>query len=275
MTANTTHTGKVSEASDKSEESEDTRTLKEKILSELKFLVGLFIFLIFFWTTIFGHYKIPSESMQPTLEVGDHLYVSKFAYGYSKHSLPLALHNLPLPEGRIFSRLPKRGDVAVFRHPYQKIVMIKRVVGLPGDTVRVNNGRLYINDQIIDRIPIDQREYYTFEKRYDVDVTVYEEQFSEESEPHIIYERSDGESYDRTEKFIVPADTVFFMGDNRDGSADSRAEVRPSNPEISGPGFVHKDYLIGRADLIMFSLYKCRQPENYHCAKKRFFSKIK
>jgi len=265
------------EISDDIQEDDVPLTLKQKILSELKFIIGLIAFLIVFWTTIFGHYKIPSESMQPTLEVGDHLYVSKFAYGYSKHSLPLGLHNLPfLPDGRIFSGLPERGDVVVFRHPHQKIVMIKRVVGLPGDTVQVRNGRLFINGKVIDRKPVDQRAYETYKDRKGVLVDVYEEQFAEESEPHLIYERYDNKQTfaDNSKKFSVPADHVFFMGDNRDGSSDSRKPVNLKEREPS-PGFVHMDYVIGRADLIMFSLYKCQQPENYHCASKRFFTWIK
>ncbi len=267
---------------------EASKTLAEKIKAEIPFVIKLVAFLLVFWTTIFGHYKIPSESMQPTLEVGDHLYVSKFPYGFSKHSLPIGLHHLPLPEGRIFSKLPQRGDVVVFRHPYQRIVMIKRVIGLPGDTIRMSNGRLYVNDKVIDRKPIEQRRYVTYAKeqedRRDVIVRSYEEQFDEEETPHIIYERRDNGLFDNTQKYTVPADSVFFMGDNRDGSADSRAPYGHDKFKIedgkkvitSGPGFVHKDYLIGRADLIMFSRYKCMKKEpGYHCGKKRFFSKIK
>jgi len=267
---------------------EAPKTLKEKAIAEIPFLIKLVAFLLVFWTAIFGHYKIPSESMQPTLEVGDHLYVSKFPYGFSKHSLPIGLHHLPLPEGRLFTKLPKRGDVVVFRHPYQQIVMIKRVVGLPGDTVRVKNGRLYINDKVIERKAIDERRYITNpqnpDKRQDVKVRVFEEQFDAEASPHLIYERADNRLFDNTQKFTIPADSVFFMGDNRDGSADSRAPygwdqfiIKDGEKEMtSGPGMVHTDYLIGRADLIMFSRYKClKRDTGFHCAKKRFFSKIK
>lgn len=258
------------------ETSEEAKmTFKERVISELKFIVGLIAFLLVFWTTVFGHYKIPSESMQPTLEVGDHLYVSKFAYGFSRHSLPIGLHNLPVPEGRIFSKLPKRGDVVVFRHPFQKIVMIKRVVGLPGDTIRMSGGRLYINDQVIDRKPVDERVYSMYKNKMDVKVSVYEEQFDAETEPHLIYERSDRGNFDTTGKHTIPADTVFFMGDNRDGSSDSRAPFGDQFGMSSGPGYVHVDYLIGRADLIMFSRYKCQERAGYYCGKKRFFSKIK
>ena len=109
-------------------------SLGQRIWSEVKFFAGLISFMFVFLTFIWGHYKIPSESMLPTLEVGDHLYVSKFAYGFSRHSPPFGLHKLPfLKEGKIFSKLPERGDVVVFRNPKNDIVMIKRAVGLPGD----------------------------------------------------------------------------------------------------------------------------------------------
>lgn len=277
---------KKSKSGKDAEPEEDTRTLKEKIVAEIPFLLKLMAFLLVFWTTIFGHYKIPSESMQPTLEVGDHLYVAKYAYGYSRHSLPLGLHHIPLPEGRIFSSLPERGDVVVFRHPYQKIVMIKRVIGLPGDIIRMKEGRLYVNNVRVERKEIDQRQYTTYERKELVDVKVYEEQFEGEDDPHLIYERGDGFYYqngskytllnDHTKPLSVPDNHVFFMGDNRDGSLDSRATVTPDSPSRSGPGMVHMNYVIGRADLIMFSLHKCTLPEQGdHCASKRFFSKIK
>ena len=114
----------------KTDSSDANLTLKDRIISEIKFFAGLIVFIIFFFTTVWGHYKIPSESMLPTLEVGDHVYVSKFAYGYSRHSLPFGLHHLPIADGKqIFSRLPKRGDVVVFRNPVSKIIMIKRLTG--------------------------------------------------------------------------------------------------------------------------------------------------
>jgi len=263
-----------SKEDDEQESSEEPKlTLRQRVVGELKFFLGLAVFLLVFWTTIFGHFKIPSESMQPTLEVGDRLYVSKFAYGFSKHSLPVGLHHLPVPEGRVFTKMPKRGDVAVFRHPYQGIVMIKRVVGLPGDTIRMNNGRLFVNDQMIDRKLVDERKYRRYKDKQVIGVKVYEEQFDGEEEPHLIYEMTDRGTYDQTTKFIVPADSLFFMGDNRDGSADSRAPVN-ANRSDSGPGYVHIDYLIGRADLMMFSFYKCDNTEGLYCSDRNAFSKI-
>ena len=98
-------------AKDKAGDAEaEQRTFKQALVEELKFIAGLIVFLFFFLNFIFGHYKIPSESMQPTLEVGDHLYVSKFSYGFSRHSMMFGLHKLPfLKDGRIFSKMPKRG----------------------------------------------------------------------------------------------------------------------------------------------------------------------
>ena len=126
-------------------------SLARRIVYEVRFLVGFGALMIALLTLVWGHYKIPSESMQPALEVGDHIYVSKFAYGWSRHSLPLGLHALPLPNGRIMSRLPERGDVAVFRNPNNGTVMIKRVIGLPGDQVQLQAGRLIINGATVER----------------------------------------------------------------------------------------------------------------------------
>jgi len=151
-----------SEAPDETAEATEVEviTLGQRIMSEVKFFSGLAVFMLAFLTLVWGHYKIPSESMQPTLEVGDHLYVSKFAYGYSRHSAPFNLHKVPfLKDGKIFSKLPKRGDVAVFRNPRSGIVMIKRVTGLPGDTIRMHRGRLFINDVLVPRENIDNYLY--------------------------------------------------------------------------------------------------------------------
>ena len=228
-----------------------------RIIDELKFFSGLIVIMFGLMTCVWGHFKIPSESMLPTLEVGDHLYVSKFAYGYSKHSLPLGMHKLPgLPDGKIFSHMPKRGDVAVFRNPNAEIIMIKRIAGLPGDKVRMLRGRLYINDKIVERINIDNY-LYREDLGNKVGVDVYEEQWEGEKTPHRIYEQGDMKELDNTREFNVPLGHVFFIGDNRDNSADSRA--------FNGPGFVPLDHLIGRADLMMFSFKRCDKNEGLRC----------
>lgn len=245
------------------ESREPDLTLKERVISEIKFFAGLFVFILFFFSTVWGHYKIPSESMLPTLEVGDHVYVSKFTYGYSRHSLPFGLHNLPIADGKqIFSRLPKRGDVVVFRNPVTSIIMIKRAVGLPGDTVETRAGRLYINGKPIERETSDQYSYR--EHRGSVtSVNVYAETLPGEKNNHFIYEVSDQGYQDNRGPFTIPDDHVFFMGDNRDNSVDSRA--------TNGPGMVPIDHLIGRADSMMFSFKRCAKEDGLRCPPKRFF----
>lgn len=241
-------------------------TLSQRIVSEIKFFVGLIAFVLTFMTLVWGHFKIPSESMQPTLEVGDHLYVSKFSYGYSRHSLPFNFYKLPfLKDGKIFSRLPERGDVAVFRNPVNALVMIKRVVGLPGDTVQVTGGRLILNGTEIPREPLDAFLYREHQGRV-VGVDAYAEQLPGEAQSHIIYEQTDIGFLDNTDLFIVPDGHVFFMGDNRDNSVDSRAP--------NGPGIVPVDHLIGRADLMMFSFNRCEVEEGMKCPPFRFAKKL-
>jgi signal peptidase I len=243
-------------------------TRGEWLWSEFKFFSKLFVFILAFMTFVWGHYKIPSESMQPTLEVGDHLYVSKYAYGISKHSLPYVLYKLPLPEGRIFSRVPDRGDVVVFRNPKSGIVMIKRVVGLPGDTVQVRRGQLFLNGTPIKREAdgdILYREHATQRVR---SVNVYQQTLPGMEEAFTIYERDDSYPLDETPAFIVPDETLFFMGDNRDNSVDSRAPRH-------GPGMVPMNYVIGRADRVMFSLKRCNRNEDLHCPPRgRFMEKL-
>lgn len=236
-------------------------TTKQKVMAEVKFFTGLIAFVLAMMTLVWGHFKIPSESMLPTLEVGDHIYVSKFAYGYSRHSLPFVLHKLPLPEGKVFSRLPKRGDVAVFRNPKNGQVMIKRVTGLPGDRVKVIGGKLYLNGNEVVRESVTNFLYREHKGRV-VGVDVYQEKLPEQKGTHLIYEQTDQGILDNTETFIVPQGHVFFMGDNRDNSTDSRAS--------EGPGFVPLENLMGRADLMMFSFKRCATEEGLRCPPRRF-----
>ena len=242
-------------------------TIGQRVMAEVKFFAGLAVVMLCFLTFVWGHYKIPSESMQPTLEVGDHLYVSKFAYGYSRHSAPFNLHKLPfLKDGKIFSKVPKRGDVAVFRNPKSGIVMIKRVTGLPGDTLRMHRGRLFINDVLVPRENIDNY-LYREHRGGVVGVDVFKESLPGYDEDYLIYEQTDGGNLDTSpEPFVVPDGHVFFMGDNRDNSTDSRASL--------GPGYVPLDHLIGRADLMMFSFKRCKTEDNMHCPPFRAMKKL-
>ena len=191
-------------------------------------------------TLLFEPFNIPSGSMKPTLLVGDYLFVSKFAYGYSRFSLPFAL---PLFSGRIFDRLPRRGDVAVFKLPSDnKTDYIKRVVGLPGDHVQVRDGLVYINDK-----PVEVTPDGTFDDDYDgrtVSVPQLIEQLPDGARHKILDLTSTG-SLDNTGVYVVPPEHVFAMGDNRDNSLDSRVE---------NVGYVPVENLIGRAEILFFSV---------------------
>lgn len=191
-------------------------------------------------TFAFEPFNIPSGSMKPTLLVGDYLFVSKFAYGYSRYSLPLGL---PLFSGRVFDRLPERGDVVVFKLPSDnRTDYIKRVVGLPGDRIQVRDGVLQINGEAVRLEPAGQ-----FEEEFDgrtVPVPMYEEILPGGARHRIMDLTSSG-SLDNTGVFPVPAGHIFAMGDNRDNSLDSRVE---------NVGYIPIENLIGRAEVIFFSV---------------------
>ena len=191
---------------------DEKRPLREVVIEELKFIAGLAAFLFMFFNFVFGHYKIPSESMQPTLEVGDHLYVNKFAYGFSKHSLVLWMHKLPfLKDGRVFGKMPKHGDVAVFRNPKSGMVMIKRVVGLPGDKIETQRGRLYVNGALIERTLVDEFSYREH-RGYVAEVARYDEQLPNEKQKHQVYERSDFDRLDNRGALYYSAGQDIFHG---------------------------------------------------------------
>lgn len=261
--SNEAHTQSTTEK-DESEK----KPFREIVFEELKFLAGLAVFLLLFFNFVFGHFKIPSESMQPTLEVGDHLYVNKFSYGFSKHSLILGMHKLPfLKEGRVFARKPKRGDVVVFRSPAPgHLIMIKRLIGLPGDKVEVRSGRLFINDKLVPRTLVENLNYREFKTKLVQNVSEYQEALPDTKHPHLIYERSDMDRLDNAGPFIIPPNKYFFMGDNRDNSEDSRA--------AGGPGFVPFDNFIGKAEMMVFSLNRCKREEDLHCPGFRALKKL-
>ena len=185
-------------------------------------------------------FNIPSSSMKPTLEIGDYLFVSKPAYGYSRYSFPLGLAPI---EGRIMAKIPRRGDVVVFKLPTNTgIAYIKRIIGLPGDTIQVIEGRLYINRQLIDRQPVGL-------KRVEENGSTTTMMEYLETLPggviHRIYEESDDRPLDNTKEFIVPEDHYFMMGDNRDNSQDSRVQ--------NVVGYVPYENIVGRASFLFFS----------------------
>ena len=192
-------------------------------------------------TFAYEPFNIPSGSMKPTLLVGDYLFVSKFSYGYSRYSLPFGL---PLIPGRIFFTPPKRGDVVVFKLPTDnKTDYIKRIIGLPGDRIQMKQGRLYINDQEIERDPVGA-ELIENSLGGRQKVIRYTEVLPE-GKRHPIYEISDSMPLDNTGVYEVPPGHYFCMGDNRDSSQDSRV-----SDEV---GFVPAKNLVGRAEFLFFS----------------------
>jgi signal peptidase I len=226
----TTAAGVSSSAAKKEDWGELTRTAMIAVL--LALLIRTFLF---------EPFNIPSGSMIPSLLVGDYLFVSKFSYGYGRYSFPFGIASF---EGRIGAEEPKRGDVVVFRLPSNTSVdYIKRVIGLPGETIQVKNGRLYINDKEVERRAVGMAQYDNgFGGR--ARVMEYVETLPGGTE-HPIYEEGDDMPLDNTEKFVVPEGHFFMMGDNRDNSQDSRV--------MNMVGYVPFDNFVGRADFIFFS----------------------
>lgn len=207
----------------------------------IKVIVQALVLAVIIRTVLFQPFTIPSGSMMPTLLVGDYIFVNKFAYGYSKYSLPFSPN---LFNGRIFGSEPKRGDVVVFRFPPNpEIDYIKRVIGLPGDRIQVKSDILYINGQAMPREP-----HGTFSSDYSKEpgdnIAVYSERLADTGKVYDTLELSPNSRGANTQEYVVPPEHYFMMGDNRDNSDDSRF----------GVGYVPAENLIGRASVIFFSL---------------------
>lgn len=192
-------------------------------------------------TVIAEPFNIPSGSMKPNLLVGDYLFVSKYSYGYSQYSFPFGMAPI---SGRVWADEPEQGDVVVFKLPSDnKTDYIKRIVGMPGDTVQVRNGRLYLNGQIVPRTYVGEE---SVTDRYGNTMTL--KKYSEDlpnGVSHDIYEMSDFAPLDNTKVYTVPEGHYFAMGDNRDNSQDSRVDA------LVGP--IPFKNLVGRAEFLFFS----------------------
>ncbi len=220
--------------------SEKVEKKQNALWENIKVIVQALVLAMIIRTVLFQPFTIPSGSMMPTLLVGDYIFVNKFAYGYSKYSLPFSPD---LFSGRIFGSEPKRGDVVVFRFPPNpEVDYIKRVVGLPGDRIQMIDGVLNINGQ-----PVPKQPDGSFNSDYRLDPGQDVPVFRETLDTCITYDtldQSPNSRGDNTREFTVPAGHYFMMGDNRDNSADSRFDV----------GFVPAENLVGRASVIFFSL---------------------
>jgi signal peptidase I len=185
-------------------------------------------------------FYIPSSSMEPTLLVGDRLFVTKYSYGYSKHSFPFSP---PILNKRVFFNSPERGDVIVFKTPADnRTDYIKRLVGLPGDKIQFIDANLYLNNSEILKSKIKNKTEINCGNRI-IDVYRFEEKLHNGKTFHTVYLKD--YTYQNSDVFEVPQDHYFFLGDNRDCSKDSRF--------LSSVGYVHKDNLVGKAQFIFFS----------------------
>ena len=266
-------------------DAERKKTLRARVLHELKewgATLAIFIPIYLIFTTFaFELRSIPSESMVPNLQVGDRVAVNKFAYGYSRQSVPFGLGRfLPLGDGRIMGRVPDRGDVVVFQHPHFNRVMIKRVIGVPGDTIQMRGERLYLNGEQVSQDFVTRRTYVPHGKRDPKQARVFDEALPG-GPSYRIEHLYKGAPSDDTPTFIVPEGHIFMMGDNRDDSYDSRALTGHCpdvddvidkagctplvKPEDASVGFVPLDLIIGRADTVFFTLNFCRDRIDNEC----------
>ena len=234
-----------------------------------------------FRTLFFQPFWIPSESMKDTLLIGDFLFVNKMAYGYSQYSCPFAM--CPI-SGSILGSEPERGDVVVFRHPVNGTDFIKRLIGLPGDTIQMKNGVLFING-----VEAPQEPAGVFEEINEPQGPMRSRPRCEngavgdggictrsrfietlpEGQTHNVLNIDANGGGDNTDVFTVPDGHYFFMGDNRDNSMDSRF-----NQRAGGVGFVPAENLIGRADRVIFSSAGARMLYFWTWRSDRFFQAV-
>jgi signal peptidase I len=213
---------------------------KSSIIDNLKTLFYALIIAIIIRSLLLQPFYIPSSSMEPNLLVGDRLFVTKYSYGYSNHSFPFSPN---IFSGRILSSQPKIGDVVVFKTPADnRTDYIKRLIGLPGDEIQFIDGDLYINKNQIFKTLIKSSDK-VFCGNEKIKVNFFNEKLPNGKIYKTAYRKD--YSFQNSDKFLVPENHYFFLGDNRDCSKDSRF--------LSAVGYVHKDNLVGKAQFLFFS----------------------
>ena len=213
---------------------------KSSIIDNLKTLFYAFIIAIIIRSFLLQPFYIPSSSMEPNLLIGDRLFVTKYSYGYSKHSFPFSPN---IFTGRILFSKPKRGDVVVFKTPADnRTDYIKRLIGLPGDEIQFIDGDLYINNNQVLKTAVKSNQVI-FCGSSQTKTVFFDEKLSNGKTYKAVY-NSDN-SFQNSDKFIIPKKHFFLLGDNRDCSKDSRF--------LSEVGYVHQDNLVGKAQFLFFS----------------------
>ena len=210
------------------------------VFDNLKTLLGALIIAILIRSLLVQPFYIPSSSMEPTLLVGDRIFVTKYSYGYSKHSFPFSPN---FSNNRFFFKKPQQGDLVVFKTPSDnRTDYIKRLIGLPGDEIQFVDGKIYINDFLIKRKKINNFEPIRC-GNFLLKTNTYEETLPN-GVKYIATYNSQG-TLKNTKKYKVPENHYFLMGDNRDCSKDSRF--------LEDVGYVNKLNLVGEAKMIFFS----------------------
>jgi len=214
--------------------------MKKKIIDNIKTLFYALVIALIIRSFFYQPFYIPSSSMEPNLLVGDRLFVSKFSYGYSKHSFPFSPN---FSNKRFFSKKPNRGDVIVFKTPADnRTDYIKRLIAIPGDELQIVNAQLYLNGEKILGKKLNTNEIVNCGNER-IKTILIEETLPEGVKYRTVY-RTDG-TMQNTDKFIVPDKHYFFLGDNRDCSKDSRF--------LTSVGYVQDVNLVGKAKFIFFS----------------------
>ena len=213
---------------------------KKFFVENFKTLFYALIIAVIIRSLIIQPFYIPSSSMEPGLLVGDRLFVTKYSYGYSKHSFPFSP---PIFKNRIFSSKPSRGDVVVFKTPADnRTDYIKRLIGLPGDRIQFIDSNLYLNNSEILKSKISEKDLiYCGDKT--INVFTFEEKLPNGKIYKTVYLKNF--TFKNSDVFNVPNNHYFFLGDNRDCSKDSRY--------LTSVGYVHEDNLVGKARFIFFS----------------------
>jgi signal peptidase I len=215
-----------------------------EILEIVKTVVYALIIALALRIFLFQPFTIPSASMEPNLYQGDYIIVSKFTYGYSRHSVPFSP---PIFNGRVFGQKASRGDIVVFKLPSDGHTdYVKRVIGVAGDRIQMRDSQLYVNDKLVERAPLSPvkseiagglvRDMPRFEEKLESGRTFVTQDMGPDAE------------YDNTPVYTVPAGYYFMMGDNRDNSSDSRVD-----PALGGVGYVPAENLVGKAQIILLS----------------------